>query len=90
MRKTVTGGDTLVIITSKCCYLLCLIMEWSIMKERYKTLLRKLRWILTKKLDDVRLAIDYFQKAGLLQIGDDGSAEMLQVPMLIGQRNKLE
>ncbi|MDN6391728.1 MAG: phage replisome organizer protein, partial [Lactococcus lactis] len=40
---------------------------------------------LDEKLDDIKLTIDYFQKAGLLQIGDDGSAEMLQVPMLIGQ-----
>lgn len=85
LRKTVTGGDTLVIIYQQM-LLSCLPNNGVIYYEgTLQDIAQEIALNLDEKLDDVRLAIDYFQKAGLLQIGDDGSAEMLQVPMLIGQ-----
>lgn len=85
LRKTVTGGDTLVIIYQQ--MLLSSLPNNGVIyyEGTLQDIAQEIALNLDEKLDDVRLAIDYFQKAGLLQIGDDGSAEMLQVPMLIGQ-----
>lgn len=85
LRKTVTGGDTLVIIYQQ--MLLSSLANNGVIyyEGTLQDIAQEIALNLDEKLDDVRLAIDYFQKAGLLQIGDDGSAEMLQVPMLIGQ-----
>jgi len=85
LRKTVTGGDTLVIIYQQ--MLLTSLPNNGVIyyEGTLQDIAQEIALNLDEKLDDVRLAIDYFQKAGLLQIGDDGSAEMLQVPMLIGQ-----
>ncbi|CAM3261295.1 replisome organizer [Lactococcus hircilactis] len=85
LRKTVSGGDTLVIIYQQ--MLLSSLPNNGVIyyEGTLQDIAQEIVLNLDEKLDDVRLAIDYFQKAGLLQIGDDGSAEMLQVPMLIGQ-----
>ncbi|WP_374284182.1 phage replisome organiser protein [Lactococcus sp.] len=85
LRKTVSGGDTMVLIYQQ--MLLSSLPNNGVIfyEGTLQDIAQEIALTLDEKLDDVKLTIDYFQKAGLLQIGDDGSAEMLQVPMLIGQ-----
>ncbi|WP_341273249.1 phage replisome organizer N-terminal domain-containing protein [Lactococcus lactis] len=85
LRRTVSGGDSLVLIYQQ--MLLSSLPNNGVIyyEGTLQDVAQEIALNLDEKLDDIKLTIDYFQKAGLLQIGDDGSAEMLQVPMLIGQ-----
>ncbi|KSU28698.1 DNA replication protein phage-associated [Lactococcus lactis subsp. lactis] len=85
LRRTVSGGDSLVLIYQQ--MLLSSLPNNGVIyyEGTLQDVAQEIALNLDEKLDDIKMTIDYFQKAGLLQIGDDGSAEMLQVPMLIGQ-----
>ena len=85
LRRTVSGGDSLVLIYQQ--MLLSSLPNNGVIyyEGTLQDVAQEIALNLDEKLDDIKLTIDYFQKAGLLQIGDDGSAEMLKVPMLIGQ-----
>lgn len=84
LRKR-AGGDTYLIIYQR---LLLEALESNGVIE-YQGLLEdlpsELAITLDEKEEDVRTTIEYFKQAGLIQIGDDGSAFFEQVPMLIDQ-----
>lgn len=84
LRKR-AGGDTYLIIYQR---LLLEALESNGTIE-YQGLLEdlpsELALALDEKEEDVRTTIEYFKQAGLIQIGDDGSAFFEQVPMLIDQ-----
>ena len=85
LRKSITGGDTCVLIYQK--MLLSSLPNNGVIyfEGTLQDITQEIALNLDEKIDDVRLTLEYFSQYGLIQIGEDGSAEMLQVPMLIGQ-----